>query len=378
MIIIAGAKGKRKLILTAESKDSKAYVRIIGRISSYNDNNSKDFQIAVDRLLKLHSECEVYLNTEGGSVFDATEITNQLNRFKKVTITVGALCASAGTYPVAKFRTGAYPSSQFMIHKPMLGTYGNEDEIESDLKMLKSTTVDYKKAYAKKMGISESDVEKLWNRGDYWMTAEEALEKKLIDYIINEDEEEITSEMVKVLEACGAPNIPTPSKPKATHQSKIQTVDMNKEELIAWLGLPADATDDQIEAAKKTMKVNALKYHDAEAAKKEKEDGDKKKTAKDLVAQALKDKKIQAKQVPHYEELAEANPEATKKLLDALAPIPKLSSETTSKTDDDADEEGRKDWKLEDYLEKDPEAFEKLLSEDPKKAEKLQAAYYGK
>ncbi|GLB51712.1 hypothetical protein NBRC110019_07510 [Neptunitalea chrysea] len=371
LIIGSGAAG-RKLELFAESKAGKASLRIVGAISNWNENNGKEFTRLVDDLLKKHTHADLYLNTEGGSVFEANEIVNQLKRFKSVQITVGALCASAGTYLAACFPTSAYLNSQFMIHKPMLMTGGNEDEVERDLKMLRNTTTAYKKAYAKKMGISEDEVEELWAKGDYWMTATEAKEKGLIDFILDE-EEEINAEMKQALVACGAPNIPELRKPNS---NKNEDYHMNREELIAWLGLPADATDAQIEAAKNQMKVNAAKHVDAVASKKQKDDDKKKDKAKTLVAGALKDKKITAAQVSQYEKLAAADYKATEELIDGLESLEKLSNKTKKPADKNL-EAARKDWTLDDYISKDPEAYEQMKVDDPEKAEALEAAYFG-
>ena len=245
IIIIGSAKPDSKarpLQLTAESKDGKAYIRIIGRIANWNANNSSDFQKKVDELLKTHTEANVYINSNGGSVFEAVEINNQLNRFDKVNITVGASAASAATYFTACHYTSAYANSQIMIHKPMLGTFGNEDQITKELKLLRSVTKDYLAKYTKKTGKTTTEIEELWKGGDHWMSAEEAKTEGFIDAIIDEDGT-ISAEDVTTLEACGAPIVPKATTQK-TNQKQIQI--MNREEQIAFLGLEASAVSETI------------------------------------------------------------------------------------------------------------------------------------
>ena len=72
-------------------------LRITGQI--YFGWTASDFRYEVDRALKEGiTSAEVYLNTAGGSVYEATEIVNQLKRLKSVTISTGAL-VHYGTFP---------------------------------------------------------------------------------------------------------------------------------------------------------------------------------------------------------------------------------------------------------------------------------------
>lgn len=375
-IVAQGNETGRKLILTAESKDGKAYVRIIGRIVDWNANNSKDFQAKVDELIKTHSDCEVYINSQGGSVFEAAEINNQLKRFKTVTVTVGSLAASAATYFIACYPTTASLNSQIMIHKPSIYTGGNEDQIQADLKLLKNVTQDYLAKYSKKTGKTTAEIEELWKAGDYWMSATEAKSDGFIDFIDDEAEAVMTAEDVSILEACGAPIIPkVTSENKPTQKPKNQNI-MNREELIAFLGLSADATDEQIEAAKSALKVDALKQRSQEAADKQKNETEANAKAEKLVDDAIVAKKLTADQKETWLGLAKADFNGTEKALNAMLSREKLSANLTPA--DGSNDASRAKWTLEDYLEKDPEAYEKLKVEKPKEAEALEAAYFGK
>ena len=376
IIIIGSAKPDSKarpLQLTAESKDGKAYIRIIGRIANWNANNSSDFQKKVDELLKTHTEANVYINSNGGSVFEAVEINNQLNRFDKVNITVGASAASAATYFTACHYTSAYANSQIMIHKPMLGTFGNEDQITKELKLLRSVTKDYLAKYTKKTGKTTTEIEELWKGGDHWMSAEEAKTEGFIDAIIDEDGT-ISAEDVTTLEACGAPIVPKATTQK-TNQKQIQI--MNREEQIAFLGLEASATDAEITAAQKAMKIDALKQREATAAATDAQKTAAEKEVNTLVDAAITAKKITADQKQTYVDLATANFDAAKTALEAMVTKPKLSADLTPADGNDALEASRKEWTLEDYLDKDPQAYEKMKVENPKQADALEAGYFG-
>lgn len=376
-VFAQGNEKGRKLIVTAESKSGKAYVRIIGRISDWNANNSKDFQKKVDELVEAHDDCELYINSQGGSVFEAAEINNQLKRFKSVTVTVGSLAASAATYFIACYPTTASLNSQIMIHKPSMYVGGNEDQIQADLKLLKNVTKDYLAKYSKKTGKTVAEIEELWKAGDYWMSATEAKSEGFIDFIDDETEAVMTAEDISVLEACGAPIIP---KPNSEHQGKTdnnsKTQIMNREELIAFLGLSADATDEQIESAKSAMKVDALKQRSQDEADKQKKETEANTKAEKLVDDAIAAKKLNADQKDTWLGLAKADFDGTEKALNALQSKEKLSAHLTPA--DGSNDASRAKWTLEDYLEKDPEAYEKLKVDKPKEAEALEAAYFAK
>lgn len=349
------------LRITAESKGSKATVRIVDYIGGETANSSNMRSMADLLANQGVTDLEVYINSRGGNVFEATEITNELKRFKNVTVRVGALAASAATRIISEFYTIGRRTSQFMIHKPMLGTYGNVGQLEADIKLLKNITTDYLEAYAKKMGKTTDEVAALWAEGDHWMTANEALVAKLINEI-EEGDEDITDEEVALLEAAGAPVIPTNTL-KTKHPKKMERL-----ELIAALGLPADATDAQIAA------VVAANRTKAEAYETEKANADalRKIRAEALVNGAILGKKIMATQKEQYEKLAFADYDSVATILGQQATIPQLSAELRG---GGTVVEAHANWTIEDYLEKDPQALVKLEKENPEAYEKLEAAY---
>jgi ATP-dependent Clp protease protease subunit len=384
MITATGKASQRGLLITAETKNGKAYVRIVGRISDWNVNNSRDFQNKVDELVKVHDDCEVYINSQGGSVFEANEINNQLKRFKNVTVTIGSIAASAATYFIACYPTTVSSNSQIMIHKPMMTTHGNETEIQNQLKLLKSITKDYLAKYAKKTGKTAKQIEALWSTGDYWMSGTEAKDEGFVDFLDDEIDAVVTVEDIAVLEACGAPIIPKVSaeilKPK--HTIKTKNI-MDKDELIAFLGLEANATDVQIAEAKSKMKIDALKKREIDAAAKAKADAKEDEGSQDeyspeaitLVEAGIKDKKFTAKEAEHYKAFATANLVGATAVINAMVKIPKLSSQLNTKNQQEDGDAVTANWTYDDYLTKDPNALEALWANDPVKAKALEASY---
>ena len=69
-------------------------LRITGRI--YFGWTADDLRYEIDQALRQGIKtATVYLNTEGGSVYDASEIVNQLRRLQSVKIKAGALVATS-------------------------------------------------------------------------------------------------------------------------------------------------------------------------------------------------------------------------------------------------------------------------------------------
>lgn len=354
---------KPRTFIEASANGTTGTIRIVDRISEYSQSSSSTIKTIVDEYLKTGvTDVEVYINSAGGNCFEATEMCNDLKRLSKVTIKIGSVAASAATYFMTQFPSVAFPNSQIMIHRPKLGTYGDIITIKADLKLLENTTEDYKTAYATKMNKTVEQVEEFFAQGDYWMTANEAKAQGLLDTILDQTEE-VTAESIKILEAVAAPIIPELTK-------ENQKQKMERKQLISRLKLSADATDADIEAALSALETKASRTEALEASAKTQKEA----MASTLVDQAILDKKITADQKYNYLKLANADFEGTKAIIDAMQGVVKVSAEIEAPG---ATASGREKWTMEDYQEKDPEALMEMMTKEPEKFKKLEAAYFG-
>lgn len=359
------ATKKTALEITCQLRADTVYINLTGYIHYWTSASSYDVALTIKEYKsKGATKAQLYINSEGGSCFEAQEIKNLLiDNFGKANVKtrVGALAASAGTIFFTDFYTTAKRNSQLMIHKPSTLVEGNEDVVESDLRLLKNITKQYRADYARKMKITEADVEVLWAKGDYWMTAQEALQKGLID-AIETDDEVIDASAHARLVAAGAPYIP-PFNPKTT--------DMTNTEIAPILGLSPMASDTDIRnriAGLQTSEreLTALKQTISDQA-----EANKKANIKALLDGAEAAKKIKPEQRTHYQTLAEANYESCKAIIDALPSLEAISAQLAPKPT----VKGQENWTFEDY-QKNPEAWKVLEKSDPKKAEELIAAHY--
>ncbi|MDY3343765.1 ATP-dependent Clp protease proteolytic subunit [Riemerella anatipestifer] len=330
-------------------------IKIIDRIGDYGNDAQSISQVVDNALSKGVTHAEIFISSGGGSTIEAQDIVLQLKRFTTVNITVGALAASAATYILTQFESSAYPESQFMVHRPKFTAYGTAEEVKAQLKLLENTEDTYRKAYATAFGKTEDEINELW-KNDFWMTAEEAKNLGLIQNIITANIKWDTN-AIESLSACGAPHIPKPNNQNFNN--------MDKNKIIAALGLPADATDEQIYGTIASVKQKAGASDTLKTQLKEVQ----KQKVEALVASAINAKKITADQKQTYEDLATANYEATEAALKSMPVLEALSGtiQTPNALSGEASAD-RNSWTYEDYVENDPQAFEKLMETDKSKA----------
>lgn len=158
----------------------------------YDEVNEHTAGLIVAQLIFLQSEDAkkdifMYINSPGGSVYDALAIYDTMNYLSNDIQTIGigvqasaaALLLSSGT----KGKRSLLPNASVMIHQPSSGTRGKVTDQEIDLK--ESLRVKYllesimAKNTGKKLEKIHSDMER-----DFWMTAEESVKYGLVDKII--------------------------------------------------------------------------------------------------------------------------------------------------------------------------------------------------
>lgn len=353
-------------VVKMDAAKKKANILIDGRIGRYW-NGAEAFKFQVESLVASGiADAHVYVNTEGGSVFEANEIVNIIKKFTgTVTGEGGALVASAGTYIAMNLTNFTMPSNgQWMHHKPMSEIFGNEDQIVAELKLLQNLTSQYRKEYATKMGITEAEFEAQWAKGDQWYNAEQALAAGLIAGIT--DEAPVTQAMYDRIAACGSK---TPPKINTEPKTKIGTMEIK----ATALGLPADATDAQIQAKLDELQGAArenasLKTAQADAAK-----AVKAMNIKNLLDAAELAHKINATTRPSFERLAEADYDSAKAAIDGLQPVQALSGKIGSSNGSTT----KVDAKWDDLMEDNAKGARALAKDNPEAFKAAFVAEFG-
>lgn len=130
------------------------------------------------------ADVEVHISSVGGSAFDAIAIYDLLKKYPgKVTTYIDALAASAAS--VVAMGGQQVVMSKYallMIHKPMVGSGGNADELLKDVQMLNVVQSRLAQIYMDKSGLDGLTINSLINSVT-WMTADQALDLGFIDRI---------------------------------------------------------------------------------------------------------------------------------------------------------------------------------------------------
>ena len=154
--------------------------------------NEHTANLVVAQLLFLQSEdakkdIYLYINSPGGSVYDAMAIYDTMQYVKNDIQTVGiGVQASAAAFLLssgAKGKRVLLPHSTVMIHQPSSGTRGKVTDQEIDLKESLRVKKMLEEIMIKNTGQKPAQVHLDMER-DYWMTADEALKYGLVDKII--------------------------------------------------------------------------------------------------------------------------------------------------------------------------------------------------
>jgi ATP-dependent protease ClpP protease subunit len=358
-----------KLVIKAEANGKVGQVSIIGDISEWSGNNASDFRAQCKSLIDAGvTSCLVYLDTYGGDVFQANEMVNILDSFfpNGYDGEGGAVVASAGTYIAVHCKTFTLANNgQFMVHKPSGGAYGNEQDVQNFLTLLKNLTTTYYADYVAKLKKPEADFKTKWDGGDFWMTAQDAQEWGFITAI--KAPAKIDTATARAIRASGSPIEVTINNPII---KKID--DMDLKEMARSLGLPETASEQQI-SAKAAETAQKAKDYDTLKAQAERESATKKAAdINDLLDGAEKDKRINAEARPKWHKMLEADFTSTKELIDGLNPVVKLSSiikmsvdgkgaTYTGKTFEELQNENPN--ALAELEEKDPESFSLLFAD---------------
>lgn len=366
--------------ISASKQGSKALIRITGTIGL--DTNADLFRSQVDNLVNEGvKDVHLYINSQGGSCFDAAEIVNIIQSSFSGTVTGegGALVASAATFIALHCSTFSMPENgMFMIHKPSGSTDGNVKDLESHLKLLKDIENQYYNVYKKRA----TDIEQLnenWNGGDWWMTAQEAKENGFVTEV--KASTVIDRQTAALISACGCPRA---KFPKATTENEGNDL----ERIIEALELPTDATIKQIleaiatlkgeetpeKAIKNALKIGSIKAFEqnefltiaktspktfAQLMRKRKEQTKIELNSKieNALSKGIREKRFVATAKNAWKTLFELDFAAANAALEQIEPVQKIDYTRSHP----GGGESRANWTLDDYRKKDPKA----LKSDP-------------
>jgi ATP-dependent Clp protease protease subunit len=127
---------------------------------------------------------QVYINSPGGSIFEALAIYNLLVRHEaRVEVYVDGMAVSAASFVAMAGDTRTIAKNAwFMIHNGITGIYGTKEELRKYADLLEGLEAKIAEVYADRSG---EDVEQFlaWMDDETWFNAEDAMEAGLVDAI---------------------------------------------------------------------------------------------------------------------------------------------------------------------------------------------------
>jgi ATP-dependent Clp protease protease subunit len=157
-----------------------------------SDVNVASANIIVAQLLFLQAEdpkkeIYLYINSPGGSVYDAFAIYDTMKYVKNDIQTVGiGVQASAAAFLLSSGTKGKrflLPNATVMIHQPSSGTRGKVTDQEIDLKESLRVKKLLEQIMAKNTGQKPEKIHEDMER-DKWLNAEEAVKYGIVDKIL--------------------------------------------------------------------------------------------------------------------------------------------------------------------------------------------------
>jgi ATP-dependent protease ClpP protease subunit len=240
-------------------------LKIIGYIGWWETSSEEFTRQVEDALRQGYTNLSLYINSEGGSVFDAQEIVNQLSRFTGTrTCKIGALCASAATIIASAFPTRIMAKNgQYMIHEGRFSWLSDctVNDLKASTQQLENVNSQIADSYERICTIPRETIVDYMAKTE-WMTASVALERGFVTAIEDKADQTNASYAANVLQSYK--NVPqnllniTPPTKTVTSNS---TYKMELIQLAAALGLPANATEAQILAEIKRQKEELATAH---------------------------------------------------------------------------------------------------------------------
>lgn len=176
---------KKKFIVKNISKINENAIALYGEVG---EENSLDELKEILNLFDKEASLTLYINSFGGEVSNGISMYNTLKEFKDLTVIVQGFCCSIATViAMASKKIVMQKGSLFMIHKPLILTYGNSNDLEKDIEVLDKIEEGILNIYDEKALISRSELKSLMEK-ETFLLPEEA--KEIFSNIVLEEDED--------------------------------------------------------------------------------------------------------------------------------------------------------------------------------------------
>jgi len=140
--------------------------------------------------LNPSSEIEVIFNSPGGDIMEGMALFDFIQGLRqdghKITTGSAGMAASmAGILLQAGDHRWVGQQTWILIHRASFGVAGSTFDVEDQLEFIKRIEQRIVDIFVSRSKLDEDTIKEKWERKDWWITAEEALELNLVDEIKN-------------------------------------------------------------------------------------------------------------------------------------------------------------------------------------------------
>jgi ATP-dependent Clp endopeptidase proteolytic subunit ClpP len=139
---------------------------------------------------RLNSKCsmEIIFSSPGGSIIDGFELFDYIQHLRNEghEVTTGSLGYAASMAGILLQSGGTRwigHQAWLMIHRAAFGAYGKTFEVEDEVKFVKRIEERILDIFTSRSKLTRTKIKRNWERKDWWISADEALELGLVDEV---------------------------------------------------------------------------------------------------------------------------------------------------------------------------------------------------
>lgn len=168
-----------------EGSDSRLYIDGVISEESWWGDEATPQQLRQELKEIKGDKLEVVINSPGGDVWAGVAMHDALKELDaEVTIKVSGLAASiASVIAMAGDKIVMTPGSTMMIHKASMLAWGNSDDMQKAIDMLKTAEEGIVAIYAERTGKPSEEINDMME-AETWMSAEKAVELGFADSVV--------------------------------------------------------------------------------------------------------------------------------------------------------------------------------------------------
>jgi len=139
---------------------------------------------------RLDPKCdiEIIFSSPGGSIIDGFELFDFIQNLRSqghhiTTGTLGMAASMAGILLQAGDTRWVGGQAWVMIHRAAFGAFGKTYEVEDEVEFVKRIEERILDIFTTRSKLTKQKIKRNWDRKDWWISADEALELHLVDEI---------------------------------------------------------------------------------------------------------------------------------------------------------------------------------------------------